>query len=94
MQRANTGLRRLRGDLPKGTLVADKTGSGELDGATQAPKATNDVGIIVLPANRGHLAIAVLVNNSKLSHESQEKLIADIARASYDFFVTNPRPGA
>src|SRR4030095_3425758 len=35
MQRANTGSHRLRGDLPKGTLVGDKTGSGELDAATK-----------------------------------------------------------
>lgn len=89
MQRANTGLNRLRGDLPAGTLVADKTGSGELDEATQAPKATNDVGLIQLPSGRGNLAIAVLVNNSKLSAAAQEKLIAEIARASYDFFVTD-----
>lgn len=91
MQRANTGLHRLRGDLPAGTLVADKTGSGELDEATQTPKATNDVGLIQLPSGRGNLAIAVLVNNSKLSVAAQEKLIAEIARATYDFFVTDPR---
>ena len=89
MQRANTGLRRLRGDLPAGTLVADKTGSGEPDEATRAPKATNDVGLIRLPSGRGNLAIAVLVNNSRLNHASQEKLIADIARAAYDFFVVD-----
>ena len=87
MQRANTGLHRLRGDLPKGTVVADKTGSGELDPATKTPKATNDVGLIQLPSGRGNLAIAVLVSNSKLSGVAQEKLIADIARAAYDFFV-------
>src|SRR6185503_2548920 len=74
MQRANTGLHRLRGDLPKGTVVADKTGSGELDPATKTPKATNDVGLIQLPSGRGNLAIAVLVSNSKLSGVAQEKL--------------------
>lgn len=88
MQRANTGLNRLRGNLPAGTVVADKTGSGEKDAATGMAKATNDVGIITLPSNRGHLAIAVLVNQSKLPDAAQEKLIAELARAAYDAYVT------
>ncbi|HEX7332436.1 MAG TPA: class A beta-lactamase [Pyrinomonadaceae bacterium] len=89
MQRATTGLRRLRGDLPTGTLVADKTGSGEKDTVTQVAKVTNDVGIITLPAGRGHLAIAVLVSGSKLPDAAQEKLIAELARAAYDAYSIN-----
>ena len=87
MRRATTGLHRLRGELPEGTVVADKTGSGEKDEATQAARVTNDVGIITLP-NRGHLAIAVLVSGSKLPDADQEKLIADVARAAYDAYAT------
>lgn len=90
MQRATTGLRRLRGDLPAGTLVADKTGSGERDAVTGAARATNDVGIITLPSGRGHLAIAVLVSESKLPAAAQEKLIAELARAAYDAYSTDP----
>ncbi|HKG60782.1 MAG TPA: class A beta-lactamase [Pyrinomonadaceae bacterium] len=86
MQRATTGLQRLRGDLPRGTLVADKTGSGEPDAITKVAKVTNDVGLITLPSGRGHLAIAVLVNGSKLPDAAQEKLIAELARAAYDAF--------
>ena len=89
MQRAITGSRRLRGDLPSGTTVADKTGSGERDTTTRAPKATNDVGIITLPSGRGHLAIAVLVSGSKLPDAAQEKLIAQVARAAYDAYSTD-----
>lgn len=89
MERATTGLRRLRGDLPAGTLVADKTGSGERDATTRVPKATNDVGIITLPAGRGHLAMAVLVSESRLSDVAQEKLIAELARAAYDAYAAN-----
>ena len=85
MQRATTGLHRLRGDLPRGTVVADKTGSGEPDAVTQVAKVTNDVGIITLPG-RGHLAIAVLVSGSKLPDADQEKLIAELARAAYDAY--------
>ncbi len=90
MQRATTGMRRLRGDLPSGTMVADKTGSGERDTTTRAPKATNDVGIITLPSGRGHLAIAVLVSESKLPDTAQEKLIAQVARTAYDAYLTDP----
>lgn len=84
MRGATTGHRRLRGDLPTGTLVADKTGSGERDAQTNITKATNDVGLITLPGGRGTLAIAVLVSESKLSDTAQEKLIADVARIAYD----------
>ena len=90
MQRTTIGLHRLRGALPSGTLVAHKTGSGEKDAVTRTAKATNDVGIITLPSGRGHLAIAVLVSESKLADAAQEKLIADVARAAYDVYSTDP----
>jgi beta-lactamase class A len=90
MQRATPGLRRIRRDLPAGTIVANKTGSGERDSATQTAKAINDVGIITLPSGRGHLAIAVLVSGSKLPDAAQEKLIAELARAAYDAYVIDP----
>jgi beta-lactamase class A len=86
MERATTGAKRLRGDLPAGTQVADKTGTGE------AGAVTNDVGIITLPGGRGHLAMAVLLSGSKLSAEEQEKLIAQLARAAYDAHVSPAAP--
>lgn len=86
MQRGTIGLHRLRGDLPRDTLVADKTGSGEPDSVTRVAKVTNDVGIITLPSGRGHLAMAVLVSGSKLPDAAQEKLIAQLARAAYDAY--------
>jgi beta-lactamase class A len=87
MGRATTGGKRLRGDLPRGTPVADKTGTGE------AGAAINDVGIITLPGGRGHLAMAVLVSGSKLPPEAQEKLIAELARAAYDAHVSRTAQG-
>lgn len=90
MQRATPGLRRLRRDLPLDTVVANKTGSGEKDAVTQVAKTTNDVGIITLPSNRGHLAIAVLVSESKLPDAAQEELIAALARAAFDAYSTDP----
>jgi beta-lactamase class A len=79
MGRAVTGDRRLRAGAPAGTPVADKTGTG--------PSTTNDVGLITLPGDRGHLALAVLLDGSKLPAEKQEDLIAEIARAAYDAHV-------
>jgi beta-lactamase class A len=76
MGRAETGRRRLRAGVPPGTPVGDKTGSG--------PSTTNDVGLITLPGEGGHLAVAALVNGSKLSAEEQEDVIAELARAAYD----------
>ncbi len=84
MVKAKIGEHRLRGNLPPGTEVADKTGTGDA-GAT-----TNDVGIITLPENKGHLAMAVLITGSKLPAEAQEKLIADLARAAYDSYTATP----
>lgn len=86
MRRATTGTRRIRGNLPAGTIVGDKTGSGETDKTTGTPIATNDVGLITLP-DGSHLAIAVFLNGSKLYDVEQEKVIADVARAAYDAFA-------
>ena len=89
MRGTTTGLKRLRANLPTGTVVADKTGSGERDTQTNAPKATNDVGLITLPNGKGTLAVAVLVTGSKLVATEQEKLIAELARAIYDEYANN-----
>ena len=77
MTRSQTGLRRLRGNLPAATPVASKTGTGQ-DG-----KVTNDVGLITLPGGE-HLAISVLVSGSALPPEEQRALIATLARIAYD----------
>ncbi len=82
LERARTGgERRLRANLPAGTQVAEKTGSGTA--------ATNDIGLITLPDGKGHLAIAVLISGTKSKTEAQEKLIAEMARAAYDAFVAS-----
>lgn len=78
-----TGPRRIKGLLPKGTIVAHKTGtSGTNRGLT---RATNDVGLITLPDGR-HLAIAVFVSDSKASETVREAVIAKIAKAAWDFW--------
>jgi beta-lactamase class A len=82
MRRCRTGEARLKGLLPKGTEVAHKTGS---IGGT-----ANDVGIITLPDNAGHVAIAVFVKAATKDMAERERAIAEVARAVHDYFLFNP----
>ena len=78
------GAKRLKGLLPKGTVVAHKTGtSGTQNGITAA---TNDIGIIWLP-NGKHLAIAVFVSDSPADEKTREAVIAKIANAAWDKWI-------
>lgn len=84
MARTTPGEKRLRGDLPPGTPVAHRTGTGVSDGGSNI--CTNDIGIVTLPHGRGHLAIAVLIKGSDRPPEAREKAIARIARAAWDYW--------
>ncbi len=81
MTETPTGLKRIKGILPKGTVVVHKTGtSGTVDGVAAA---TNDVGLVTLP-NGNHLAIAVFVSDAKSDIATREATIAKISRAVWD----------
>lgn len=87
MRESRSGLSRLRGLLPRETPVAHKTGT--------MAAAVNDVGIITLPDDAGHLAVAVYVNTLNRTTYRRERTIAQASRALYDFFrdaaaVTGP----
>jgi beta-lactamase class A len=86
MRRCRTGEARLKGLLPQGTEIAHKTGT--------IGSSTNDVGIITLPANAGHVAIAAFVKSSEKDVTARERAIAEIARAVHDFFLFQPRAGS
>jgi beta-lactamase class A len=77
MRRCATSGRRLRAGLPKGTEIADKTGT--------AGSCTNDAGIVTLPDGT-HLALVVFVRGG-LDAASREAAIASIARAAWEAFV-------
>ena len=79
LDRCQTGKSRIKGMLPDGTDVAHKTGS--LGGVV------NDVGILTMPGDAGHVAIAVFTKASYKPEEVSEKAIAEIARTVYDYFV-------
>jgi len=78
MERCHTGEARLKGLLPLGTVVAHKTGSLQ--------DVSNDVGFVTLP-NGNQFAIAVFVKADTKGPQVRDRVIADIARASYDYFL-------
>ncbi|MFQ6045751.1 MAG: class A beta-lactamase [Gemmatimonadales bacterium] len=82
MTRCRTGENRLKGLLAPGTDVAHKTGT---IGAT-----TNDVGIITLPDDAGHVVVAAFVKESERQVPDRERVIAHAARAAHDYFLFNP----
>jgi beta-lactamase class A len=79
MKRCRTGAARIKGLLPRDTVVAHKTGSvgGTID----------DVGVIYLPHNAGHVAISVLSKRTRADSADVERVIAEVARYAYDYFV-------
>jgi len=79
MRRCRTGDARLKGLLPLGTEIAHKTGT--IGGST------NDVGIVTLPDDAGHVAIAVFVKSSDKETSVSERVIAEVARAVHDYFL-------
>ncbi len=81
-----TGKNRIKGQLPEGTIVAHKTGSSGTNKETGITAAVNNIGIVFLP-NGEYFIISVFVSESKESFDTNEKIIADIAKATYDFYT-------
>jgi len=84
MTETTTGPNRIRGLLPKDAVAAHKTGTSGTNDAGLTP-ATNDIGIVTLP-NGKHLAIAIMVCNSKADEATREAVIAKIAKAAWDHY--------
>jgi len=78
MLKCQTGERRLKGDLPRHVQIAHKTGT---IGGT-----VNNVGIIYLPEDLGHLAITVFTKDTEERTQEVEDIIAQISRFVFDYF--------
>lgn len=78
LEESRAGRRRLKGLLPGETPVAHKTGT--------MAGAVNDVGIVTLPDDAGHVAVAVYVNTLHRTTYRRERTIAQASRALYDYF--------
>lgn len=86
MRETSTGAKRLKGELPDGTVVAHKTGYSGAHKTTGIYAAVNDIGIVFLP-NGKDFYISVFVSESKETFETNEKIIADIAKTAWDYFA-------
>lgn len=89
MKETSTGKNRLKGLLPNGTIVAHKTGTSGTNAEGLTP-ATNDIGIIFLPDGQ-YFIISVFVTDSKEDDETNERIIADIAKAAYDYYTASKK---
>jgi len=85
-----TGKSRIKGQLPKETIVAHKTGWSGTNKETGITAAVNNIGIVFLP-NGKYFIISVFVSESKENFDTNEKIIADIAKSTYDFYTTTTK---
>ncbi|MBL4642050.1 MAG: class A beta-lactamase, subclass A2 [Flavobacteriaceae bacterium] len=81
-----TGKGRIRGQLPKETIVAHKTGWSGTNKKTGITAAVNNIGIVFLPDGK-YFIISVFVTDSQENFKSNVNIIADIAKATYDFYT-------
>jgi beta-lactamase class A len=96
MEKCRTGRSRIKGLLPPNVKVAHKTGTwaiGEQNylrypGSKNLFRFASDVGIITLPHNKGHVAIAVYVKSQAASDYTRSRAIALASKAVYDHFMT------
>ena len=85
MVETSTGVNRIKGKLPKGTIVGHKTGTSDTNKAG-ITAAINDMGIVRLP-NGKHYAIAVFVCNTKENEATNDKIISDISKLVWDHYT-------
>lgn len=78
------GTKRLKGKLPKDVKVAHRTGTSFTNNAGMTG-AVNNLGIIELP-DRKKIYIAVFVHDTYEKPEDTEAIIADVAKATYDYY--------
>jgi len=89
MVETSRGLTWMKAGLPKNTELAHRTGmSGTNDANLRV--AMNDIGIVKLP-NGKHFILSVYLKNITEKQEDTEKLIADITKATWDYFIKKDR---
>jgi beta-lactamase class A/formylglycine-generating enzyme required for sulfatase activity len=84
MSEMHTRDGRLRAGLPSGTFAALRPGtSGETDGVRAAH---NDTGVVRLPDGT-HIVIAAFLKAARGSEAERDKVLMDVARATYQWAV-------
>ena len=71
-------------------MVAHKTGWSGTNKETGITAAVNDIGIVFLPDNNNFF-ISVFITDSKENAEVNEKIIADISKATWDYFISKAK---
>lgn len=95
MQQCRTGNNRIKGLLPSKTAVAHKTGTWSIyskaflttPDSKQLFRFVSDIGIVTLPKNKGHIAIAIYVKSTSVSDYERSKVIAAVSKKIYDYFL-------
>lgn len=87
MADTSTGKDKLKAGLPDDVLLGHKTGSSDRN-EYGIKVADNDMGFVVLP-NGQYYTIAVFVMNSQESDKTNARLIANISKVVYNYFITH-----
>jgi beta-lactamase class A len=94
MSKCETGKQRIKGQLPASVQVAHKTGTWTITdnfnrypGARTLYRFANDIGIITLPHQKGHIAIAIYVKSKAVPDYLRDRAIAKIASEIYHYLT-------
>lgn len=79
-----SGAKRLKGKLPQNIKIAHRTGTS-FTNEKGMTGAINNFGIIELP-NKKKIYIVVFVHDTYETFENSEAIIADISKATYDYY--------
>ncbi len=85
MATTSVGQNRIKGKLSLNTEIAHRTGSS-FTNAAGITGAINDIGIVKLPKGN-YFIISVFVHNTKETFKDGENIIADIAKAAWDYYT-------
>ncbi|MCT4142067.1 class A beta-lactamase, subclass A2 [Elizabethkingia anophelis] len=85
MAETSRGLTWMKAGLPEGTELAHRTGISDTNDQNLRA-AMNDIGIIKLP-NGKHFILSVYLMNITEKREDTEKIIADIAKATWNYYT-------
>ncbi|SMC76719.1 class A beta-lactamase, subclass A2 [Moheibacter sediminis] len=86
MVETSRGLTWMKAGLPEGTELAHRTGISNTNKAGLRV-AMNNIGIVKLP-NGKHYILSIYLTEIMEEREVTEKILADIAKATYNYFTT------
>lgn len=85
MVECSRGVTWMKAGLPEGTELAHRTGISDRN-ENDLRAAMNDVGIFKLP-NGNHIILSVYLKNITEERADTEKIIADIAKATWNYYT-------